>query len=104
MAVARRLASYLAREGIQAEVLQHARSVSAASTAALTHVPGDRVAKGVLLRDGVCYLLAVAPASHQVDLDAVESLCGRSLTLADEDEIGRQFPNCEPVKLVELAI
>ena len=39
MTVARKLASYLDDKGIQAEVLPHARSVTAARTAKLSHVP-----------------------------------------------------------------
>ena len=95
MAVARRLASYLDRAGIEAEVLAHRRTATAARTAKASHVPGDRLAKGVLLRDGAGYLLAVVPASHHLDLAAVERLCGRPVSLADEDEIGRLFPDCE---------
>ena len=49
----------------------------------------------MLLRDGVGYLLAVVPASHHVDLNAVGHLCGRPVTLADEEEIGCLFPDCE---------
>ena len=95
MAVARKLASYLDRWGIHAEVLAHARTVTAVRAAKVTHLPGDQIAKAVLLRDGVGYLLAVVPASHHVELDAVQRLCGRPLSLADEDEIGRMFPDCE---------
>ena len=95
MAVARKLASYLDRWGIHAEVLAHARTVTAVRAAKVTHLPGDQTAKAVLLRDGVGYLLAVVPASHHVELDAVQRLCGRPLSLADEDEIGRVFPDCE---------
>jgi Ala-tRNA(Pro) deacylase len=95
MAVAQKLASYLDRTGIEAEVVAHRCAVTAARTAKVSHLPGDRLAKGVLLRDGVGYLLAVVPASHHVDLDAVECLCGRPLSLADEEEIGRLFPDCE---------
>jgi Ala-tRNA(Pro) deacylase len=95
MAVARKLASYLDRTGIEAEVVAHRRTVTAARTPKASHLPGDRLAKGVLLRDGAGYLLAVVPASHHVDLDAVGRLCGRPVTLADEEEIGRLFPDCE---------
>jgi Ala-tRNA(Pro) deacylase len=95
MTVASKLASYLDDRGIRAEVLTHARSVTAARTAKLSHVAGERLAKGVVLRDGAGYLLAVVPASHHVELDAVERLCGRPVSLADEDEIGRLFPDCE---------
>ena len=95
MAVARKLASYLDRWGIHAEVLAHARTVTAARAAEVTHLPEEQIAKAVLLKDGAGYLLAVVPASHHVELDAVQRLCGRPLSLADEDEIGRMFPDCE---------
>lgn len=95
MTVARKLASYLDDKGIQAEVLPHARSVTAARTAKLSHVPGERLAKGVLLRDGAGYLLAVVPSSHHIELDVVERLCGRPMSLAEEDEVARLFPDCE---------
>ena len=95
MAVAQKLATYLDRSGIEAEVVAHRRAVTAAQTAKVSHLSGDRIAKGVLLRDGVGYLLAVVPASHYVDLEAVERLCGRPLSLADEEEIGHLFPDCE---------
>jgi Ala-tRNA(Pro) deacylase len=95
MAVARKLASYLDRAGIEADVVAHRRTATAARTAKVSRLPGDRLAKGVLLRDGAGYLLAVVPASHHVDLDAVGRLCGRPVTLADEEEIGHLFPDCE---------
>jgi Ala-tRNA(Pro) deacylase len=95
MTVAHKLATYLDRSGIQAEEVAHPRTATAMRTAKTAHVEGDRLAKGVLLRDGVGYLLAVVPASHHVQLDAVQRLCGRPLSLADEDEIGRMFPDCE---------
>jgi Ala-tRNA(Pro) deacylase len=95
MPVAHKLASYLDRSGIQAEAVAHPRTATAMRTAKVTHVQGDRLAKGVLLKDGVGYLLAVVPASHHVELEAVQRLCGRPLSLADEDEIGRMFPDCE---------
>ena len=95
MSVARKLASYLDQNGVEAEILPHRRTATAAQTAHASHLPGDRVAKAVLLRDGTGYLLAVLPASRHLELDAVERLCGRPVSLASEDEIGRLFPDCE---------
>jgi Ala-tRNA(Pro) deacylase len=95
MTVAHNLEHYLNWSGIESEVVAHRRTSTAARTAKASHLPADQLAKGVLLRDGVGYLLAVVPASHQVDLHAVGRLCGRPVTLADEDEIGRLFPDCE---------
>jgi Ala-tRNA(Pro) deacylase len=95
MTIAPTLATYLERAGIQPEVLTHPHSPSASRTAEVSHVSGNRVAKGVLLKDETGYLLAVLPASHHLRLDALEVLTGRSLTLAAEEEIGRTFPDCE---------
>ena len=95
MTVAHNLEYYLTWSGIEAEVVAHRRTSTAARTAKASHLPAGQLAKGVLLRDGVGYLLAVVPASHHVDLHAVGRLCGRPVTLADEEEIGRLFPDCE---------
>jgi Ala-tRNA(Pro) deacylase len=95
MTIAPTLATYLERVGIQPEVLTHPHSPSASRAAEASHVSGNRVAKGVLLKDETGYLLAVLPASHHLRLDAVEVITGRSLTLAAEEEIGRTFPDCE---------
>jgi Ala-tRNA(Pro) deacylase len=95
MTIAATLASYLERAGIQPETLTHPRTPSASRTAEASHVSGDRVAKAVLLKDATGYLLAVLPASHDLQLDAVRALTGRSLALAAEEEIGRTFHDCE---------
>jgi len=95
MSVAHKLASYLGENGVAVEVVAHRRTATAAQTAHASHVPAERVAKAVLLRDGRGYLLAVLPASHHLELAAVERLCGRPVSLASEDEIGRLFPDCE---------
>ena len=95
MTIAPTLATYLEQAGIQPEVLTHPHSPSASRSAEASHVSGNRVAKAVLLKDETGYLLAVLPASRHLRLDAVETLTGRSLTLAAEDEIGRAFPDCE---------
>ena len=43
----------------------------------------------------LAYVLAVVAASHHVELNVVEHLCGRPMSLADEDEVARMFPDCE---------
>jgi Ala-tRNA(Pro) deacylase len=95
MTIALTLATHLERAGIQPETVIHPHTPSASRSAEASHVSGNRVAKGVLLKDETGYLLAVLPASHHLRLDAVEVLTGRSLTLAGEEEIGRTFPDCE---------
>jgi Ala-tRNA(Pro) deacylase len=95
MAVANTLASYLEQAGIAPELLTHPPTPSATRTAEASHVSGDRVAKGVLLKAEEDYVLAVVPASHRLVLELLAQLTGRELQLASEEEIGRTFPDCE---------
>ena len=95
MAIAPTLANHLEQAGIKPEIVTHSHTPSASWTAQASRVSGDRVAKAVLLKDETGYLLAVLPASHHLQLDAVGALTGRSLTLAAEEEIGRTFHDCE---------
>ena len=95
MTIAPTLAACLEQAGIQPEIVTHPRTPSASRTAQASHVSGDRVAKAVLLKDETGYLLAVLPASHHLNLEAVGALTGRSLTMAAEEEIGRTFHDCE---------
>src|SRR5690606_21904109 len=68
----------------------------AQSLAHAVHVSGNEVAKTVLLRCGRDYALAVLPATHTVDLQAVQQLLGRGpVALATEAECGSRFPDCE---------
>jgi len=94
MSIAPKLASYLEGAGVTYEVIEHPETPSASRTAQAAHAPGDRVAKGVLLRDDQGYLLAVVPSTHQVDLDWVAQLTGRRLELATEAQIGEVFTDC----------
>lgn len=95
MAIARRLESYLQREGVDWEIVPHGHSGSSEETATAAHVPRERIAKSVLLEDERGYLLAVLPASRQILVTALERCTGRRLALASEGELGDIFDDCE---------
>jgi Ala-tRNA(Pro) deacylase len=40
--------------------------------------------------------MAVLPASHRLDVDAIEEQLGRSLAIAREDGLAGVFRDCEP--------
>jgi Ala-tRNA(Pro) deacylase len=64
--------------------------------AQVLHVPGDEVAKTVLLRADDKYRVAVLPATRRIDLEAARRLAGASrLELATEPECLERFPDCE---------
>jgi Ala-tRNA(Pro) deacylase len=71
--------------------------MSAAAEARATHYPPDQVAKTIVLHDGSRYVIAAIPASARLDLHKLRRLLGatRTLRLAGEEEITREYPTCE---------
>ena len=59
------------------------------------HVSGARVGKSVLLVGPTGPLLAVLPATHQVDLQGLERALGGPVRLATNREMSEVFGDCE---------
>ncbi|MCU7916875.1 MAG: YbaK/EbsC family protein [Candidatus Thiodiazotropha sp. (ex Dulcina madagascariensis)] len=95
MAIAITLQEYLQNHETDYEVIEHRRTDSALHTAEAAHIPGDRMAKSVLLGDDESYVLAVIPATHHVVLDDLAQLTGRNLFLISEEELQQAFADCE---------
>lgn len=96
MAVSSSLREYLDAQGVQYEIVEHPRSVTAPRIAAAAHVPGARLAKSVLLEDEQGYVMAVVPSTHRVDLARMHRHTHRMLGLAVEEEIAQLFRDCDP--------
>ena len=77
-------------------VISHSLAYTAQGIAALTHVPGKKLAKTVIVKiDGVL-AMAVVPASLHVDLSRLKNLTGaRTVEIASEQEFKEAFPDCE---------
>ncbi|MEW5863499.1 MAG: aminoacyl-tRNA deacylase [Pseudomonadota bacterium] len=96
MSIAPKLQDYLARHRVAYELVAHRHTMSSMETAAAAHVPGDRLAKGVVVEDEQGYLLAVVPSTYHVKLgDLGKQLNRRSLRLASEEELKNLFSDCE---------
>jgi Ala-tRNA(Pro) deacylase len=96
MAIPASIHDYLDREGVHYDVIAHAATRDAAHTAQAARVPGDRLAKSVVLEDDSGYLMAIIPASHRLDLQAIGRELSRELVLANERELAELFEDCEP--------
>ncbi len=94
MAVAITLQQYLEDLDVEYDVLVHSHTVSASRTAQKSHVPGDQIAKAVVLKSEDGFLVAVLPASHHLDLARLSSWLDRPVGLATEDEASALFPDC----------
>lgn len=92
-----RVRNLLDRNQIRYEVVPHREAFTSQEVAQTTHVPGRRLAKVVVLREtDDSFLIAVMPASEHIELSVLRTMTGRQgVTLANEDELRRVFPDCE---------
>jgi len=95
MAISNTLKRYLDHSGIAYEMVPHHFAIASQKIAEAAHVSGQRLAKGVLLRDDQGYLLAVLPSPLHVEVDELNELLDRKLDLVEEDEIHQLFPDCD---------
>lgn len=96
MAIALTLKDYLRRHEVEYEVISHHRTLCSSETAAAAHVPGERLAKSVVLEDAQGYVMAVLPATHRIRLGALREQLNRDLRLASETELASLFKDCVP--------
>lgn len=78
------------------KLLRHRHSDTAREAALRAGVNEDQLAKAVALTDDVGPLLAVIPASRELDLEALRKMLHRpDLRLMTERELGEVFFDCE---------
>ncbi len=96
MAIAAALEDHLSRLNVAFDIVHHGYAPSSAHAAAAAHVPGDQLAKSVLLEDEDGYLMAVVPATHRVDIGRLGRELHRRLGLATDEEVCQVFNDCDP--------
>ena len=94
MTVSPTLQNYL-DQTVTYELISHAPTMSSARTAEASHVPGDAVAKAVVLRRDGGYMMAILPASRHLHLQALKIQLGHKVDLASEEEVAKLFGDCE---------
>ncbi|CAD5108116.1 aminoacyl-tRNA deacylase [Zestomonas carbonaria] len=96
MTMATRLQSCLAQHQSRYDMLPHSLSMTTREAARRAGIPPQKMAKPVILDDFQGHwLMAVVPASRQVDLQKVHKLTRRHWRLARESDIGERFDDCE---------
>lgn len=94
MTIGRKLKDYLSDARVAYDLVEHPRSEGSSQTARAAHVPGDCLAKSVVLHRDGGYVVAVLPSTQMVDFNALENILGQPLDLADETEIADLFDDC----------
>jgi Ala-tRNA(Pro) deacylase len=95
MSMSPTLQECLRNKGSRYELVRHPYSHSSMETAAAAHIPGDRLAKTVLLEDEHGYVAAVLPSTYAVHLSELWNKTGRQLALATEVELRELFKDCD---------
>ncbi|MBM3136215.1 MAG: YbaK/EbsC family protein [Chloroflexi bacterium] len=91
-----RLQKYLRENGVPFETMAHPTVYTAQEVAAVQHVPGEQMAKVVIVRADERNLMLVMPAPHRVAFDKLKALLGaKNVRLANEEEFGDIFPDCD---------
>lgn len=88
------ISDYLTANRVAHQVVEHEETTTAIEEARALHRPPAKVAKTVVLHDGVAYVLAVIPASERLDVRKLRGLVGptRRMRLATEREMALGFP------------
>lgn len=93
--ISARLKYHLDAQGLPYDMVRHPYSVTASESAEMAHIPGDHLAKSVLIHMEEGPFLAVVPSNHQVDLQALQTMMDRRLGLAPEFELDQVFDDCD---------
>lgn len=94
MAIAQTVKTFLDTHRISYDVVHHSPALSSMKTAAAAHVPGNRLAKSVILKDDTGYVMAVVPSTHRIELGQLHREMHRPLGLATETEVSGIFSDC----------
>jgi Ala-tRNA(Pro) deacylase len=94
MSVPDTVANFLRASEIPFSMVTHRPTKSSMETAEAARISGDRMAKAVMLEDGERYVMAVIPASHRIDTEALSEITGSNVHMVAEDDFTMLFRDC----------
>lgn len=91
-----RLESFFRNNDIRYQIRYHPPAYTAQEVAAAEHIPGQNVAKVVMVVSEGELTMLVLPATHRLNWDLVTAALGTDdVRLADEEEFAATFSDCE---------
>ncbi len=91
-----KLKDYLDQENIRYTTIKHSTAYTAQEVAQLAHIPGDEMAKTVIVKIDDKQAMVVLPATEHIDLEILGGALGaKNVCLATEAEFMPQFSDCE---------
>lgn len=90
------LREFLDKNNVKYITINHSQAFTAQEVAAKAHVPGNILAKAIMIKLNGKIAMAVLPASYHVDLMLLKEILGNEkVRLAFEQEFKDKFPDCE---------
>lgn len=92
----RQIKKFLDERNIEYESIKHSTAFTAQEMAQSLHVQGGQVAKTVVVKTDVDFVLIVLPATRSLDLEKFQAVSGAtSAQLAKEWQFQEVFPGCD---------
>ena len=95
MSIASRVKWFLDVNRVPYEVIVHPFTRSSRETARVSEIPGEKLAKAVILEDEQGFLMPVVPATRRLDLDKINRALHRDLHLASGPDAASLFFDCD---------
>lgn len=90
-----RMEQYLRENSVPFETMTHTQAYTMPEVAAALHVPGEQVAKVVVVKADGKMVMLVIPTSHRLNFAQVRALLdAKKVSLAKEEEFAELFPDC----------
>jgi len=103
MGIPNNIREFLDEQDINYEILLHQRTSTLSQAAEACELPIHQLARAVVLVDGQGLLMAVLPADHVLDFEALCDLLQRNLELVPGNQLATVFDGCEPRSYPPLA-
>ena len=104
MSISPSLKKYLEQQPARYETVSHPRTQSSLDSAVAAHIPGEQLAKAVIVKKEEDYLMVVVPSSHHLHLGRLHQYLGHEVGLATEDEVFKLFPDCDEGAIPPLGV
>lgn len=92
----RKLIQFLRENNVKFVIISHSPAYTALEIAESAHIPGQVLAKTVMIDVDGKLSMAVLPASRMIDLEQFKhSIGAERVVLSCEQEFARRFPGCE---------
>lgn len=90
------LKKFLDSHRVKYVTIKHSPSYTAQEVAASAHVPGNSMAKTVIIKVDGTLTMMVEPASHKINFDHLKTMThAKEIELASESEFQQRFSECE---------